>query len=194
MKKIILIMAVFLAANIIYSQVSSIPTAGGGSGTLSTRVYTFQGINQMDTPAWNLNYRTLSNVVFSTLDSTNKRSLITVTANTTSSDMWSITPVTSTNPTVSFVASVRSPDATNAGSIAWSYACVVSGDSVNDPTYTPLTALSLTTIDPDSEVFSTSQAVTCTGTESSPADLYIKYAATAPSGGTLSLIALRLIY
>lgn len=169
-------------------------TCYGSGGGSSTKTYTFQGINQGDVPAWNVNYRTLTNMVFSTLDASNLRSLLTVTANTTGGDLWTITPVTTTNPTVGFIVSARSTDATNAGSMALAYACVPSGDSVNNPSYTSLTALSLTTIDPDSEVFQSSQAVTCTGTESAPADLYVKWTPTAPSGGTLSLIKLMLIY
>jgi len=169
-------------------------TCYGSGGGSSTKTYTFQGINQGDVPAWNVNYRTLTNMVFSTLDATHIRPLIVVTANTTGSDLWTVTPVTTTNPTPNFIVSARSTDGTNAGSMALAYACVPSGDSIDNPSYTSLTALSLTTIDPDSEVFTSSQAVTCTGTESAPADLYVKWTPTAPSGGTLSLIKLMLIY
>jgi len=133
-------------------------------------------------------------MVWSTVDATNITPMLVVTANTTGSALRQTTPVTSTNPTITFQATVRSTDATNAGSIALAYACVPSGDSVNNPSFTSLTALSLTTIDPDSEAFESAQAVTCTGTAAAPARLITTWTPTAPSGGTLSLISLGMVY
>lgn len=39
-----------------------------------------------------------------------------------------------------------------------------------------------------------SAAVTCTGTSASPADLYVWWTPTAPSGGTLNIIRLGVSY
>lgn len=181
-------------ATILYSQVSSIPTAAGGGSGLSTRQYVFQGTTQAGQNAWNMSYAALTNMVWSTVDSTNITPMLVVTANTSGSALRSVTPVTSTNPTITFQATVRSTDATNSGSIALAYSCVASGDSVNNPSFTSLTALTLATIDPDSEVFESSQAVTCTGTSASPARLYVTWTPTAPSGGTLSLISFAMVY
>ena len=168
-------------------------TAQGGGGSSTTR-YTFQGTTQAGQNAWNMNYAALTNMTWSTVDATNITPMLVVTANTSGSALRSVTPVTSTNPTITFQATVRSTDATNSGSIALAYACVPSGDSVNNPSFTSLTALSLTTIDADSETFESSQAVTCTGTAASPARLYVTWTPTAPSGGTLSLISFGMVY
>lgn len=167
--------------------------AGGGGGT-TTRAYTFQGITQSGVSAWNLNYTSLTNMVFGTTDATHLRANLVVTANTTGSAMWSVTPVTTTNPSVLFVVEARSTDGTNAGSMALSYACVAAGSSVDNPTTTALTAVSLTTISSTKSVYSSTQSITCSGTTSAPADLYVFWTPTAPSGGTLTLLRMSLTY
>lgn len=168
-------------------------TQQGGSGS-STKSYWFGGVSQAGVSAWSMNYDALTNMVFATTDSTHKRAALVVTANTTGSALLSITPVVTTNPSVQFVADVRSTDGTNAGSMALSYACVAAGSSVDNPSTTALTAISLTTIASTKSVYTSTQSVTCSGSSSSPADLYIFWTPTAPSGGTLTLLRLGLVY
>ncbi len=164
------------------------------SGGATSRTYNFQGVTQAGVSAWNMNYTALTNMVFASTDATHQRAALTVTANTTGSALLSITPVTSTNPSVQFIAEVRSTDGINAGSMALAYACVAAGSSVDNPSQTSLTPISLTTIASTKSIYSSTQSVTCTGTPSSPADLYIWWTPTAPSGGTLTLLRMSLTY
>lgn len=161
---------------------------------MSTARYTFQGVAQNGQSAWNMNYANLNNYTWGTIDGTHRRAKLVVTANTAGTALLSITPVVTTNPTVSFAVEASSTDGTNAGSMALAYACVAAGSSVDDPSTTGLTAISLTTISSTKEIFESSQAVTCTGTAAAPADLYVYWTPTAPSGGALSLLRLSLNY
>lgn len=191
MYKLFILIAFF--AYPLFPQATQVPAASGGGGSSSTR-YNFQGVTQAGVSAWNMNYTALTNMVFASTDATHQRAELVVTANTTGSALLSITPITSTNPSVQFIAEVSSTDGTNTGSMALSYACVAAGSSVDNPTPTSLTAISLTTIASTKSIYTSTQSVTCTGTSSSPADLYVWWTPTAPSGGTLSLLRMSLVY
>jgi hypothetical protein len=158
------------------------------------RAYWFQGVNQAGVAGWNLNYLALTNYTYSTLDATHIRPGLIVTANTTGSALWTVTPVTSTIPSIQLLVEVRSTDQVNSGSMALAYACVAAGTSVDNPSQTALTAITLATIDANKEVFTSTQAITCSGTANSPADLYVWLTPTAPSGGTLTLLRFGLVY
>jgi hypothetical protein len=171
-------------------------------GGTSTKTYNFQGITQGGVNAWNLNYMTLTNGADVATDATHLRSALVVTANTTllgnsgtnSLGPWTVTPVVSTNPSVHFVVEVRSTDQTNPGSMALSYACVAAGTSVDNPTPVALSAMTLATIASTKSVYESTQSVTCTGTADAPADLYVWWTPTAPSGGTLTNLRWSLVY
>ena len=141
-------------------------------------------------------------VVLSGTDPTHLRSVLAVAANTTllgnngtnSLGPWTVTPVTTTNPSVTFEVEARSPDNVDSGSMALSYACAAPGASVDNPTPVALTALSLPTISSTKSIYTSTQSITCTGTAAAPADLYVWWTPTAPSGGTLTLLRWTLTY
>lgn len=168
-------------------------TAQGGGGT-STFRRTYEATVQNGQMAWPMDYFNLNNYTWATVDATHITPALVLAAGVAGAALRSKTLVTTTNPTVTFQATVNSTDATNSGSIALSYWCVAGGASVDNPSYTALTALSLPTIDPDSETFETAQAITCSGTTSNPSRLYVTWTPTAPSGGDLKLIALTISY
>lgn len=206
MKRMILFFAFSVAAAAQCGKLAVNPMTGKldcvGTGGITTRVWEFRGVTQGGTNAWNINYQTFTGATYSTTDATHLRSSIVVTANSTftantgtnSLGPWTVTPVTSANPTVSFVVEVSSTDQTNAGSMALSYACVAAGTSTDSPTPVALTPISLTTIAATKSVYSSQQQVTCTGTALAPADLYVWWTPTAPSGGTLTNLRWSLSY
>jgi hypothetical protein len=178
-------------------------TVASWAAVSSTKTYVFQGVTQMGVNAWALNYQTLANASFGTTDATHLRSSIiiaagstwTANAGTNSLGPWTVTPVTATNPTVTFTVETRAGGSTsNNGSMALSYACVPAGQSVDSPTPVALTAITLTAPTATKSVYQSSQQVTCSGTPESPADLYIWWTPTAPSDQSLSLLRLSLSY
>lgn len=166
------------------------------------RTYNFQGVTQAGVNAWNVNYQTLVNGAYTSTDATHLRSGLVVTANTAllgndptnALGPWTITPVVTTNPSVHFVIEVRSTDTTNPGSMALSYACVAAGSSVDSPSPTALSAVTLATIATTKSVYASTQSVTCSGTPDAPSDLYVWWTPTAPSGGTLTNLRWALVY
>lgn len=172
---------------------SWVSTSGSGSGGGAAH-YWFQGTAQAGASAFALNFSALTNLSYTTVDSTHLRAQLQLATGATGAALYTITPVTSTNPSVTFDVEVSSTDAVNAGSMALSYACVAAGASVDNPTPVALTAVSLTTIASTKSVYQSTQSVTCTGTSASPADLYVWWTPTAPSGGTMNIIRLGVSY
>lgn len=160
------------------------PQGPGGSGVWTT----FRCLQQAFIPGCNISWNGLTNAAFSTADATHITQQIVISANTTANAFFTRSLVTTTNPSAQFQVSASSTDAVNAGSMALAYSCIPAGTGVDNPTFTTLTALALTTINATSEVFTSTQAITCAGTTASPADLIVRWTPTAPSGGAMNLI------
>jgi hypothetical protein len=198
--------------------------AGGGlvSGTLvgnnvvpaspaiTTRLFVFQGAAPMGVNAWPLTYITTTNMEFGTVNAAHIRSSLVVAAGSTwfannasgtpepwsTLGPWTVTPVTTANPKVSFTVEVRSADHVNPGSMALSYACVAAGENVDLPTPIALAPIPLTNIAATKSVYPvepTTQQVMCSGTPDSPSDLYVWWTPTAPPA-PLELLRLSLRY
>jgi hypothetical protein len=106
-----------------------------------------------------------------------------------------ITPIFATNPTVTFTATVRAASsAVDNGSLGLAYACVPAATAVDNPTPVALTPITLTTPATTSSVFQSAQAITCTASAASPAELWVWWTPTAMAGEALDLLQLLLQY